>query len=85
MCRYKSVGLDKEGCELADALQLGAGRVAEVLNQSLGKPGFHQIYLPGRHRVSSHVPSLPWKDLQFCYHNLLSDSISTSLNQQVAI
>ncbi|KAL3159511.1 hypothetical protein ABBQ38_009929 [Trebouxia sp. C0009 RCD-2024] len=34
--RYKPVGLDKEGCELAEALHLGAARVAEVLNQSLG-------------------------------------------------
>lgn len=34
------MGLDKEGRELAEALQLGAARVAEVLSQSLGKLGF---------------------------------------------
>lgn len=58
MCRYKPVGLDKEGCELAEALHLGAARVAEVLNQSLGKLGFHLYLAQSASLNPRSVPSL---------------------------
>ena len=58
MCRFQEEELDKEGRELAGALQSGTGRLAGFLNQSVGKRPFHACAIQWQLWICPSMPAL---------------------------